>query len=40
MEASDEVAKALLLMWREENNRTNKFWYHKVYYFLTVRTFS
>ena len=34
IEVSDEVAEALLLMWREENNRTHKIWYHKAYYSL------
>lgn len=34
MEVSDEVAEALLLMRREENNRTHKIWYHKAYYSL------
>ena len=30
----DEVAEALLLMLREENNRTRKIWYHKAYFSL------
>ena len=30
----DEVAEALLLMLREENNRTRKIWYHKAYFYL------
>jgi RNA polymerase sigma-70 factor (ECF subfamily) len=34
IEVSDEVAEALLLMRREENNRTHKIWYHKAYYSL------
>ena len=34
VEVSDEVAEALLLMRREENNRTHKIWYHKAYYSL------
>ena len=34
IEVSDEVAEALLLMRREENNRTRKIWYHKAYYSL------
>lgn len=34
VEVSDEVAEALLLMHREENNRTHKIWYHKAYYSL------
>ena len=28
------MAEALLLMRREENNRTRKIWYHKAYYSL------
>ena len=31
---SDEVAEALLLMRREENNRARKIWYHKAYFSL------
>lgn len=31
---SDEVAEALLLMRREENNRARKLWYHKAYFSL------
>ncbi len=34
VEVSEEVAEALLLMRREENNRTRKIWYHKAYYSL------
>lgn len=34
VEVPDEVAEALLLMHREENNRTHKIWYHKAYYSL------
>ena len=34
IEVSDEIAEALLLMRREENNRTHKIWYHKAYYSL------
>ena len=35
----DEVAEALLLMLREENNRARKIWYHKAYFSLeTGRT--
>ncbi len=30
----DEVAEALLLMLREENNRARKIWYHKAYFSL------
>ena len=29
---SDEVAEALLLMRREENNHARKVWYHKAYF--------
>ena len=36
IEVSDEVAEALLLMRREENNRTHKIWYHKAYYSLDM----
>lgn len=31
---SDEVAEALLLMRREENNHARKVWYHKAYFSL------
>ena len=34
VEVSEEVAEALLLMRREENNRIRKIWYHKAYYSL------
>jgi len=34
VEVSDEVAEALQLMYREENNRTRKMYYHKAYYSL------
>ncbi len=34
VEVPDEVAEALLLMHREENNRAHKIWYHKAYYSL------
>lgn len=34
VEVSDEVAEALLLMHREENNRIRKMYYHKAYYSL------
>lgn len=34
VEVSDEVAEALLLMYREENNRARKIYYHKAYYSL------
>ena len=34
IEVSDEIAEALLVMRREENNRTHKIWYHKAYYSL------
>lgn len=34
VEVSDEVAEALLLMHREENNRRRKICYHKAYYSL------
>lgn len=36
VEVSDEVAEALLLMYREENNRHRKIWYHKAYYSLDM----
>ncbi len=36
VEFSDEVAEALLLMYREENNRHRKIWYHKAYYSLDM----
>lgn len=38
VEVSDEVAEALLLMHREENNHKRKIWYHKAFYSLTGRT--
>lgn len=34
VEVSDEVAEALLLMHREENNRIRKMYYHKAYFSL------
>ena len=34
MRYQNEVVEALLLMRREENNRTHKIWYHKAYYSL------
>lgn len=34
VEVSDEVAEALQLMYREENNCTRKIYYHKAYYSL------
>ena len=34
VEVSDEVAEVLLLMYREENNRARKIYYHKAYYSL------
>ena len=34
IEVSDEVAEALLLMHREENNRIRKMYYHKAYFSL------
>ncbi len=34
VEVSDEVAEALLLMLREENNRVRKIYYHKAYFSL------
>ena len=34
VEVSDEVAEALLLMHREENNHKRKIWYHKAFYSL------
>lgn len=34
VEVPDEVAEALLLMHREENNRIRKMYYHKAYYSL------
>lgn len=34
VEVPDEVAEALLLMRREDNNRTSKIWYHKAYFSL------
>ena len=34
VEVSDEVAEALLLMRREENNRERKLWYYKAYFSL------
>lgn len=34
VEVSDEVAEALLLMLREENNRERRLWYHKAYFSL------
>lgn len=33
----DEVAEALLLMLREENNRARKIWYHKAYFSLDCK---
>lgn len=33
-EVSDEVAEALLFMYREENNRLRRIYYHKAYYSL------
>lgn len=38
VEVSDEVAEALLLMHREENNRIRKMYYHKYISPLTGRT--
>lgn len=34
VEVSDEVAEALLHMYREDNNRNRKIYYHKAYYSL------
>ncbi|MDD2957189.1 MAG: sigma-70 family RNA polymerase sigma factor [Lachnospiraceae bacterium] len=34
VEVSDEVAEALLLLLREENNRERKLWYHKAFFSL------
>lgn len=34
VEVPDEVAEALLLMHREENNRERKLWYYKAYFSL------
>ena len=34
VEVPDEVAEALLLLHRENNNREKKIWYHKAYFSL------